>query len=182
MAFQLVDVDISPVTTRKPLNVRPVSASSAGSRRKLKLRANAIVPQIGGNEDEKNDMPSQTLGTMNGKRKDPLRKLMRQSTQPEYRPTGLPSEVFGAPLKSTRRKVLERTASDSHTDELEYNEIMEEILKEHINSHEKSAKLIKHKTIRSPTPEFLSLARQFSDESTCHVDGVSKEYDTNSIA
>ena len=142
----------------------------------MKFKANTIEPTVNTNENGQGDKPSQNMENTNNKRKDPPRRLIRQATQPEYRPTGLPSEVFSAPMKKPRRKVLERTASDSHTDEIEYNDIMEEILKEQITLKENPVKPAAKKSVRSPTPEFLSIARQFSDESNCHVDGESKHY------
>ena len=178
LVFQLVDVDVSPATARRTSMARPSSASSVGSRRKLKLKVNAIEPTTNISEDRKTEKSEQNKEKMNNKIIGPPRRLIRHSTQPEYRPTGLPSEVFGAPISKTRRKVLERTASDSHTDELEYNDIMEEIIKEQMESKEHSLKIAIRKPIRSPTPEFLSLARQFSDESTCNVDSGSKHYDS----
>ena len=68
------------------------------------------------------------------------------------------------------KKVLERTASESHTDEIEYNEIMEEILKEHLNTKKPKVNIKKNNGIRSPTPEFLSLTRQFSEDCESQVE------------
>ncbi|XP_065051039.1 TWiK family of potassium channels protein 18-like [Rhopilema esculentum] len=172
----VVDVDISPAQSRRHSNGRPFSANSVSGIRRLKGKNNIIEPslELGTSRNDNKKVFSTWSEPQNGYR------LTRTITQPECKPSefrrsneiGLPSEMFAGSInKRIRpRKVLERTASESHTDEIEYNEIMEEILKEHLNTKKPKVNIKKNNGMRSPTPEFLSLTRQFSEDCESQVE------------
>ena len=171
---------MSPVPSRRPSSNRPMSANSLGTRRLSKPKVNRILPSNSeSNSDEKRCYISKKIDSASKEPPD-RPSLKRRTTENEikkqqttYRKNneiGLPSEIFAATINQNKRKILERTASESHTDEIEYNEIMEEILAEQLNSKIKFQQVIKNKNARSPTPEFLSLTKQLSEDSDSHVE------------
>ena len=158
-----------------------MSANSLGTRRLSKPKINRILPSKSeSNSDEKRCYASKIIDSAckeppdrpNLKRRTTENEIIKkqQTTYLKNNEIGLPSEIFAATINQNKRKVLERTASESHTDEIEYNEIMEEILAEQLNSKIKFQQVIKNKSARSPTPEFLSLTKQLSEDSDSHVE------------
>ena len=165
---------------------RPGSRPSSTNSSRRKPRANKIRPVQDNKSVEKNgkgsgkkstDKPSaKEAPDQKGKTKKIVKSNYRRNNE-----IGLPSEIFASSINRGNRRVLERTASESHTDEIEYNDIMEEFLAEHLNSSKNDMKGFKSSKVRSPTPEFLSLSTQMSDDSeanpgsrTCNGSSASK--------
>ncbi len=154
-------MDVSPAPSRRPSSsTRPLSATSLS-----KLKKNRIKPS--NNPDPPNSDSSN--GVKHGGKKEPpdgpppLTSRKSKTKMKRSNEIGLPSELFAASIHSNRtEKSRERSSSESHTDEIEFNEIMEEFLGDQLSSNGSNSRTGKGDSGRSPTPEFLSLTKDHS--------------------
>eukprot|EP00794_Sanderia_malayensis_P016949 gene16949-18656_t len=171
----IVDVDVSPAPSRRTSSTTTRPNSATTQFRSNKKISNKVIPVNDAkesadnqNNQQKTDITfcSKFSAKQTSTQPPPLtKKPSKTNFKPRRIEIGLPSEMFASSLHRKRR-VLERASSDSHTDEVEYNEIVEEILQEHTNS-KKSEKNrgARNNQSASPSPEFLSLTKTFSSDS-----------------